>query len=458
LKKEEVILIFDIGKTAKKASIFDLDFHVLEDLTESFPEIQDDGGFASDDLKSVSDWVRDTFRRYQSHPGFTITHCNFSSYGASLVHLDPHGNWLPPFYNYLKPLPEPVRQTFFAEHDPTKDILADTASPYLGMLNSGLQLYWIKKEKPDQFRQIGTSLHLPQYFCQILTGKCFSDITSVGCHTLLWSFRNNAYHPWVEREGIRSLFPEIQSADRVFEFPTGSGPISMGIGVHDSSAALMPYLATQAQPFLLLSSGTWNIAFNPFNDAPLTETELALDCLCYMTYEGKPVKASRIFLGHEHEQQTKLLSSYFKLSPDQYKSVTFNEDVFNLLESAANARPFFPLSMEGTGPMPEKQSKKTDFTSFENFEVAYHQLIRYLVRWQMLSLQLIDPETAVKQIVVVGGFVRNNLFLEILKRTAKNRKVLISDHPRASALGAAWLVAGPAGYQGKEGLLKVEAL
>jgi sugar (pentulose or hexulose) kinase len=231
----------------------------------------------------------------------------------------------------------------------------------------------------------------------------------------------------------------------------------MGIGVHDSSAALMPYLATQSEPFLLLSSGTWNIAFNPFNHAPLTEAELARDCLCFMTYDGNPVKASRIFLGHEHEQQTKLLSAHFKVLAENYKNVEFNEDIFNALESDPDGRPFYPVSMEGTGPIPEKQQNKTDLTSCETYDIAYHQLIRYLVRWQLLSLQLIDPTSAVKQIIVVGGFVRNNLFLEILKRSAKNRKVLISDHPRASALGAAWLVTGPEGYQGKEGLLKVEA-
>jgi hypothetical protein len=36
-----------------------------------------------------------------------------------------------------------------------------------------------------------------------------------------------------------------------------------------------------------------------------------------------------------------------------------------------------------------------------------------------------------------------------------DRNVLISDHPRASALGAAWLVCGKEGYAGNEHLLSV---
>ena len=38
-----------------------------------------------------------------------------------------------------------------------------TASPVLGNLNSGMQLYRMKYEKPEKFKQINYALHLPQY-------------------------------------------------------------------------------------------------------------------------------------------------------------------------------------------------------------------------------------------------------------------------------------------------------
>jgi hypothetical protein len=47
------------------------------------------------------------------------------------------------------------------------------------------------------------------------------------------------------------------------------------------------------------------------------------------------------------------------------------------------------------------------------------------------------------------------MFLEILKREMPERKILISDHPRASALGAAWLVTGENAYRAQAGLLSV---
>ncbi|EOR95143.1 Rhamnulokinase RhaK in alpha-proteobacteria [Arcticibacter svalbardensis MN12-7] len=81
-----------------------------------------------------------------------------------------------------------------------------------------------------------------------------------------------------------------------------------GIGLHDSSAALIPFLASFQEPFMLLSTGTWCVSLNPFNQLPLTEDELKKDCLCYISYKGNPVKASRLFAGNEHEQQTKKIS------------------------------------------------------------------------------------------------------------------------------------------------------
>jgi sugar (pentulose or hexulose) kinase len=451
--KQPAILVFDIGKTAKKVLLFDRLFHVLEENVEHFAEIKDDDGFPSEDLAKVSDWVKAMVDRYIDHSSFEVTHINFSGYGASLVHLDKEGNPLP-FYNYLKPFPDWCREEFLSTHDKTKNILASTASPWLGMLNSGLQLYWIKREKSSRFRNIKTSLHFPQYFPFLLTKEKFCEMTSVGCHTMLWDFQKNDYHDWVKQEGLADLFPPCKVSTHTTTFERNGKKVTVGIGVHDSSAALMPYLVTQHEPFLLLSTGTWNITFNPFNDTPLSQKELDKDCLCYLTFEGKPVKASRIFLGHEHEMQVNELASYFKLDISYFANIRFSQDIFEkLVKEKANE--VFPVGMEGSGPIPEKQIKATDWSSFANADEAYHQLVRYLVKWQLMSIELINPAHKVKHLIIVGGFTRNQLFLEILKREAKDLILFLSDHPRAAAMGAAWLVCGKEAYEGKKDLLNV---
>src|SRR5678815_5105392 len=99
-----------------------------------------------------------------------------------------------------------------------------------------------------------------------------------------------------------------------------------------SSAALIPYLFTFHEPFVLISTGTWCISLNPFNHQPLTTEELQLDCLSYMTWLGKPVKASRLFGGNEHEQQVKRIADFFHQSIVRYKTIEFNKKIINALE------------------------------------------------------------------------------------------------------------------------------
>src|SRR6185295_16851853 len=105
----------------------------------------------------------------------------------------------------------------------------------------------------------------------------------------------------------KKLAPVFPS-DKTIEVPFAGKRLKAGIGLHDSSAALIPYLTVFKEPFLLISTGTWCITLNPFNNNPLSKKELKKDCLCYMDYHGKQVKASRLFAGNEHEQQVKKIA------------------------------------------------------------------------------------------------------------------------------------------------------
>lgn len=449
-----VTLIFDIGKTTKKVLLFDAAFQVVEEQTITFSLQHDDDGFAMEDLFAVSAWLAEQVYYFCHHPAWKVEAVNVSAYGASLVHLDASSCTLLPFYNYLKMLPQTILEKFLATYDAHGDLNAQTASPVMGLLNSGLQLYWLKHMRTDFFNRVAWSLHLPQYFAFLIHKKKLADVTSVGCHTLLWDFAQQRYHRWVTLENLERLLPPLHAADYAVPHPDRS--MKVGIGVHDSSAALMPYLVSRHAPFLLLSTGTWNICFNPYNNSPLTSDEMRHDCLCYLTYDGKPVKASRIFLGNEHDEQVRALSEHFQCDATEVTSLDFDEACYqNLTLSDNAARAVFPISMEGTGPLPSKVAGKTDFGAFDTRLEAYHQVIRYLVRWQLLSVDLVDPDGEVKDIIVVGGFARNEIFLETLKRESQPRCVYISDHPRAAALGAAWLVQGEARYRAATELLKV---
>ena len=308
---QNVIAIFDIGKTNKKLLVFDEAYRLLSEDTQRMAETKDEDGDACDDLEAITTFVFDALRKLIRSKQYHLKALNFTTYGASFVYIDDSGRALTPIYNYLKSYPESLLSEFYNTYGGKNDFAAATASPVLGSLNSGMQLYRLCNERPALWSSVKYALHLPQYLSFLFTKNPCSDITSIGCHTNLWHFENNEYHKWVEQEKVLPKLAPITSHDKTLATKFEGHEFATGIGLHDSSAALIPYLMTATEPFILISSGTWCITLNPFNHDPLTNDQLEKDCLCFLQYNGKPVKASRLFLGQMHEDGVKAIAEHF---------------------------------------------------------------------------------------------------------------------------------------------------
>jgi sugar (pentulose or hexulose) kinase len=253
---------------------------------------------------------------------------------------------------------------------------------------------------------------LPQYLSYLLSGKAYSDLTSIGCHTNLWDFEKNKYHEWVSKEGLGNLLPPVVSYDEV-STPEDAAYF-VGAGLHDSSAALIPYLINFSEPFVLISSGTWCISLNPFNDSLLTQEELSQDCLCYLGYKGQPVKASRLFAGQEHEDAVKRIAAHFNEDAFFYQKVEFDPALAAQLQKDGSA----------------------DLLSFATCKEAYHQLMIDIIKKQAVSTKLVLND-AVKRIFVDGGFSNNKLYMNLLAAEFPELEIYAASMSQASALGAA---------------------
>jgi sugar (pentulose or hexulose) kinase len=429
MSKLPVIAIFDVGKTNKKRLLFNQQYEVVSEESIQFEEITDEDGFPCDDLDRLTSWIKDSFNALLADPKVEVKAVNFSGYGASFVFLDKGGNAIPPIYNYLKPLDPELQSGFYDKYGGESAFSKDTASPVLGNLNSGMQLYRIKKEKQELFHRIDIALHLPQYLAYILSGEKYSELTSIGCHTNLWSFTSGMYHKWVAEEEILLRLPPIISSDSLSGFTTTGIPV--GVGLHDSSAALIPYLRNYSEPFVLISTGTWCITLNAFNNSPLSDDELKQDCLCYLSYSGTPVKASRLFAGHEHELQTAKLAAHFNKEQDFYKTVRFNPLLVPAdVEKISNDRSVVI-------PVHDSRFQHRDLNVFKSYEHAYHQLIADIITEQYTSTNLVVQGTSVTTIYVDGGFSRNEIYMRLLACVYPGMKVYAATVPQASALGAA---------------------
>jgi len=160
--------------------------------------------------------------------------------------------------------------------------------------------------------------------------------------------------------------------------------------LHDSSAALIPYLHAEAEPFVLISTGTWCISLNPFNQTSLTVQELQQDTLCYLTFKGTPVKASRLFAGKKHEDELSKIKAA------------------NLTGSA--------------------------------YESAYEKMMLQIIQDQIKSTDLILNGSSVKRIYVDGGFSKNEYYMKGLAKAYPEMQVFAAEVPNASSLGAALAV------------------
>lgn len=426
--KTAAFAIFDVGKTNKKLLLFDEEFQPIEEQSQIFPETSDADGFPCDDLGLLNSWLLDHWENLRLRSDILLKGVNFSAYGASFVHLDAQGTATGPLYNYLKPLPIDLQAEFYAdiqqhESQDQEAFAAITCSPTMGMLNSGLQLYWLSKTQPEVFARIKTTLHLPQYLSYLLSGEKFSDYTSIGCHTALWDFQAGAYHPWVKRWGIEEKLGPI-TKDPIATVKDG---MMIGVGLHDSSAALLPYLLREKEPFLLLSTGTWCINLNPFNKEPLSPQALHCDCLAYLTPKGNPVKASRVFFGREHDHQVERIAQHCGVETGFYKKLNGQEQV--------NIHPgFVPACMEGTGPVLGLQNGTWDFSSCPDAVSAYYSLMRGLMDLLKISIELVD--NGVPKFYVDGGFAKNPIFMNMLTADFPNKQIEALEFHQATALGA----------------------
>ena len=433
MNKIPSIAIYDVGKTNKKLILFDEQYSVVYEESIQLPETKDEDGFSCEDVVALTTWLKNSFGQIQTDPRFEIKAVNFSGYGASFVYLDENKNVIPPLYNYLKPYTPALQKKFYQSYGGESQFSKITASPVLGNLNSGMQLYRLKYEKPELFKQIKYALHLPQYLSFILTSQLISDITSIGCHTNLWNFQQNKYHDWVAKEGVLEKLAPVEKCNAVV---SGSNNILAGVGLHDSSSALIPYLTSFNDPFILLSTGTWCISLNPFNHTMLSDYDLHEDCLCYLNYEGQAVKSSRIFAGYEHEQEVKRLAEHFKKPLTYYTSIDVDSE---LLKKQKHAIKNLQLMNEGSEPARSAFGKRK-LADYKAYEEAYHQFIVDIVTQQVRSTNLVLKGTGVKRIFVDGGFSKNPIYMYLMAEAFPNIEVYAASVAQASALGAALVI------------------
>lgn len=233
------------------------------------------------------------------------------AHGAACAFLDENLSLVQPIQDYESAIP-PV---FAAAYARARPAFSETLSPPLpNGLNLGAQIFWHARRDPQMFRRVRWILPYPQYWAWRLSGALTSELTSLGCHSDLWSPARGDFSSLAHTEDWTRRFPPFAKAwetanllhphlARLTGLPADTRVCA---GLHDSGAALASLLGgwqTDTTLPALLSTGTWFIAMAP--GAPLQGLQAERDCMGAVDVFGHAVPCARFMGGRAFELITR---------------------------------------------------------------------------------------------------------------------------------------------------------
>jgi len=420
---EKLLAVFDVGKTNKKFTVYNSRLVAIYSETVRIGEIEI-GGITCDDADSLTAWVKAKLAEWSGK----LSAVAVTTHGATLALLDAEGQLAMPIISYNHEVGEGIKQAFFEEFGSPEELYKRTGTPPLGqLLNAGIQLFWIRKEFPERYARVKRILFLPQYVTYSFSRLEAAELTSLGCHTYLWDLAEGGWSNVAEgldvpprSPGIKSVWERLGEADGVVVTP----------GIHDSNAALLPYLVRERGDFALASTGTWCVLMYP--GAPFTPSkeDIYRDVLYYVDAYGRPVKAARFKCGFEFEHYANLLKSTFGGNP---LAVRLDRRLAVEVLKAGEAF-FIPTLTPGTGQFP--RSKGRVVGCLTDLVRAYYYLNLSLAVQTWYALKLLTGGRKVR-VYVQGGFAKNDVYLAFLATLARWAEVVKGEYPEATSLGAA---------------------
>ena len=302
VRASELTAVLDVGKTRVKLLLVDGNGSLVasrERSNQSVAARVDGQPYLALDTDGIAAWLRDAIvslgpLRTALHRFMVTTH------GASLAAL--RGDAL------ALPIPDYEHEGFDAHDELRAEAVAafpDSLSPDLPLgLNVATQLAWLERHHGDLLDAADTFLPYPQFWAHWLCGRAASEVSSLGCHTHLWSPPRGCYSEIARRHGWAARFAPLRRAWEVLgpirpELAEALGlspTVRVHVGVHDTNACLAGYLRSWPR-MTMVSSGTWVMAMAP--GAPLRALDAARDLQGMVSVRNEVVPTARFMGGRE---------------------------------------------------------------------------------------------------------------------------------------------------------------
>mgnify|MGYP001167426369 FL=1 len=264
------IAVIDIGRTNKKLLLYDLKLNPVDGAYATIDDIPH-GNENHEPIDATAAWFLNALADMAA--SHRIANITITTYGGAFVCLDEQGRVaLPPLSGSTDP-GEDVQASFDALIGDPRRIqrrMATPRMPFLSVMARGI--HYVKERYPELFARTRTLINLPQYYGYLLTGQTGNERTYMGTHTALWDFERMDWSEVRERLGVEALIPPTLS--RAWDVlgtltpevarKTGLSPeVRVTMGIHDSNAAMVPFLIKQPEDFMLVSTGSMCVVMHP---------------------------------------------------------------------------------------------------------------------------------------------------------------------------------------------------
>jgi len=432
-------VVIDVGKTHAKLTLFDADGHTLAEQRRLSRVLAatDSRGYPHHDSEGLWTWMLSVMSDFGTVARIgsivPVTH------GATAALVDEQGLVLPIMdYEFDGLGDDPGFAATYAAQRPD---FAQSASPALPAgLNLGRQLAWLARNRPIEFARCRHVLLYPQYWAWRLSGVAASELTSLGCHTDLWTppprdqvDGSGDYSGLVDAHGWRPMFPPLRPAWARLgalrpELAAATGlPAECQIlcGIHDSNASLLRHLLTlnSSEPCTVLSTGTWVIAAS-LGGAANGHLDESQDMLANCDILGRPVPCMRFMGGRE-------FGAIAGTTPSPFGTAELRK----LIEQRTLALPSFA---EAGGPFARKRSSG-HIKGPSPESPPEHSALATLYVALMADYCLEAMAVEARPVVVEGAFSANAFFGPLLAGLRDGRKVTVSHDSSGTAFGG-WLL------------------
>jgi sugar (pentulose or hexulose) kinase len=421
-KGQEKCAVFDAGKTFAKLTIVGTDGKVWAERRTMTPYL-DTPLYRAFDSDRLFAWLLTQLKELGQ--SCAIDRIIPVAHGAACAFLDADETLIQPVQDYEARIPEP----FASGYRHIRPDFSETCSPALpDGLNLGAQIYWHARRDPVQFGRVRWIVPYPQYWAWRLSGVLSSEVTSLGCHTDLWSPRTGGFSSLARNEGWDRRFAPLRKAwDRLgglradVAAATGLPPtVQVCAGLHDSNAALAATVLGRddAAP-AVLSTGTWFVAMAP--GAPLQGLQAERDCLVAVDVFGRPVPCARFMGGRT-----------FDVITGGHTDVPVDiESLSAVIRDGGLAMPNF---VEAGGPFPGRRGEIRNL----NRDTPQSRAALGLLYLAMLSTECLGLIQAGKALLVEGAAARNETLCRLIA-ALHDGEVLVNDGISGVTRGAAAL-------------------